>query len=143
MLLLWEREEQRKSAGPVAELTVMPQGTVSNSHHCFRGNLICPFPFQTHPHASTKALTYGKRAVFEAACGHSSWLTPRAAVFAYVIALERKYHLAPMQMGRGCNLNAQHMTITDTWFSVKRRFHSFLGLQKILALLKLQKNRWN
>lgn len=128
---------------PSAELTLIPQGTDSNSQHCFRGNLICPFSFHTHPHASTRALTYGKQAVFEAACGHSSWLTPRAAVFVEVIALESKYHLAPMQTGRGCNLNAQHMTITDTWVLVKRRFHSFLGLHKILTLLKLQKNRWN
>lgn len=64
---------------------------------------------------SITVLTYGKEVVLKTVCGNSSWLTPRAAEFAYVVALEGMHHLTPMQVGRGQNLYAQHLNIMDTF----------------------------
>lgn len=76
-------------------------------------------------------------------CGNSSWLTPRAAEFAYVVALEGMHHLTPMQVGRGQNLYAQRLNIMDPYFWVKRRLPSVLRLYKLLTLPGEQKSMWD
>lgn len=42
-----ERGRAEDRAEPVAQLILMPQMTDRNNNHCFRGNLISPFPFHT------------------------------------------------------------------------------------------------